>query len=239
MEREALEMIGFTKNEARIVEKLLVEPEISFRELYKRCGMHRSNFYEAIERLESKGVVSISIAGKEKRVRLNRDAFLSLVAKCREKIARFEKNVRTFLSSQEEGEVVVLRGKEAVDILLPLISSSVNELRIFPTKMRFFNEHFFKHLKALRELRVRKMKRIVYKTPESEEAARKAVEVERNSEYKLVDDEMFNREFVIAVADNRFVIFLFFEPEIKIVYVKSRELARFLHDVFEHFWRLK
>ncbi|MBI5872385.1 hypothetical protein HZB88_04875 [archaeon] len=63
---EALIQIGLTKNEAKIFFVCLQEGLCSAGIIAKKCGLHRTNVYDAIERLIEKGLLSYIIKDNTK-----------------------------------------------------------------------------------------------------------------------------------------------------------------------------
>ena len=111
---EALQKLGFAKNEARIYEALLEGSELPVGEISKRTGIHRRNVYDSLERLIEKGFVFEVFAGKENIYKpVDPQKLTEIVSEQRLSLEKiFPKLSSMYKQTSKKEEVYVFKGLE-------------------------------------------------------------------------------------------------------------------------------
>lgn len=84
MKEEILSEIGLSRNEAKVYTALLREGSSPATKIMKECQMHRSNVYDALERLTKKGLAGYILKGETKNFEATHPENLSRMLKEKE-----------------------------------------------------------------------------------------------------------------------------------------------------------
>jgi len=109
MDTSALEKAGLRANEAKIYIVLLENGISLVSDIYKKTSIHRRNIYDALERLQEKGVVTVSFMnGKKHFEAVNPNKLLDYIQEKEEGIKQILpelQNKYQSVKSEEEGQM--------------------------------------------------------------------------------------------------------------------------------------
>ncbi len=109
MDISVLEKAGLKTNEAKIYIALLENGLSLVSDIYKKISIHRRNIYDALERLQDKGLVTVSIKnGKKHFEAVNPDKLLDYLQEKEEGIRQILPNLKSrydAVKSSEEGQM--------------------------------------------------------------------------------------------------------------------------------------
>lgn len=109
MDITALENVGLKSNEAKIYISLLENGMSLVSDIYKKISIHRRNIYDALQRLQEKGLVTVSIKnGKKHFEAVNPNKLLDYLQEKEEGIKQIMpelKNKYNTIKSEEEGQM--------------------------------------------------------------------------------------------------------------------------------------
>ena len=121
MEEKIIQGFGLTKNESRIYLALLRLGSATAGEITERCGIHRRNVYDCIERLMEKGLMSFVIINNKKYFSAeDPERFLGLIEEKKSKLDEQKKLLLTIipklkpLQAQVKQNVKFFRGREGL-----------------------------------------------------------------------------------------------------------------------------
>ena len=161
MEQELLDF-GLTPNEAKIYLILLGKGPLNPYQISEKTGLHRGYIYDALERMQEKGVVSTMFLDGKKHYQAVDPSALGEILKA--KAADFQKVIPQLLQCQnkpsEDMKVEVYKGKHALRITMnDQISTmqSRRELLVISSDEKVFEEadpiYFQRYLKKEKEMK--------------------------------------------------------------------------------------
>jgi len=114
MYEELLRDIGLSPNESKVYEALLKTGESSVQTVSNKCGVHRRNVYDAMQKLMEKGLASeVFIKGEKNFKAINPRRLLELLKEKEEKVNKALPDMQSkFESVEEKEEAYLYRGIE-------------------------------------------------------------------------------------------------------------------------------
>ncbi|MDP3742627.1 MAG: helix-turn-helix domain-containing protein [Candidatus Micrarchaeota archaeon] len=226
--------MGFSENEAKTYIALLKNYGANLKELEKATDIHRANLLAALQRLEKRGDVGISLDGKRRRYYATKPETVlqRIVEKAEQTKLELLKDIVQLPQSGEHAEISVFYGKTAVKGLLDDELEQGKTINVIQSSKNI-DAMAGQYLHITREKRWRKgMKmRIIYPR-EDIEYAKKAASVP-STEVKICDVDI--GPVTVDVYGEHAALVFGNEP--KVVKIISKDVAHALHGLFEVIWK--
>ncbi len=236
--KEELKELGLTDNEVKIYLALLRFGSLSPSEIAEKTGFSRSYVYDALERLLSKGMISLSLRNNKKCFSaVNPRIIEELVVERMERIRKIIPELESLQGfSGDDISVELLKGKYVYKILLRDIVSTLNnnsEVLIFGIDddviMRS-DKHYLVHLKQyflrLRELNIRE--KVIIKKGNS------IIKEAKTTKYRFLPRDVIGNT-AFEVYGNKVAIFLWASPN-HLILINNKEVANSYRKQFNILW---
>ncbi|MCK4670518.1 MAG: hypothetical protein KAT43_04910 [Nanoarchaeota archaeon] len=236
MYEKQLRELGLTDNEVRLYLALLQHGLLNPYELAEKTGLHRGYIYDALERMQEKGVINSIMKGKKKYFQATSPE--NLAELLRMKLESFQSIVpdlnKLMLTEKEDTEIELHKGKKVwrtlmKDILTKakkgdeILYFGINEDVLAEVEPIYIEKYFnIMHRKGWKE------KAIVRK------GARK-LKV-KNVEYKEIDPAIVGNTTQVIYRDK--VAFFIAGTPYYLIIVKNNQVTDTHRKQFEHFWKI-
>jgi len=242
MFEEMLKEFGLTPNEAKVYEALLSLGEATTNQLTLKSKVHRSNVYDALNKLMEKGLVSEVFMKGEKRVKAVHPRRILEMEK--EKETMIEKTLpkmeKLFFAGEEKEEAYMYKGIEGVKNYLNDILKAKQDLYTIGAKGLWLDERLKYFLPKFQK--ERKRLGLKFKHIFDFEVKKQAPEILKLIEkpYKFLPKE-YSSKTAVDIFGDYVVTFVGMKPgklpEEPIVFVmKSKVLADGYRKFFEFMW---
>jgi sugar-specific transcriptional regulator TrmB len=242
---DLLEKIGLTKNEARTYLSLLDIKEGTGVDIATHAGLHKANCYDALRRLNTKGLVIEMIKGKTKVFKCSPPSMLEgIVAEkvrtVKEVVPQLEKR---FLEKVEEKEIELIKGTEGVKGLI----DSVAEAKKRALSRVFYEPHSLSERREIdlymakryggKKILRKLLKMIPPDTPESRKKMTERSKYAFQGNLRYIKQKRISPVSIGIVDDECWVGFITKERKDR-MYLKitSKELCDALEEVFDMMW---
>ena len=234
--QENLEGLGLTKNEAKIYFALIKLQNASVSEIYRACNVPRTNIYDVLESLKSKGLVAtITKSNKMFFEPANPEQLKELYAKKEQQLQKAKAeilNLETmFKNTPEKNEAGIFKGKLGIKTVLKEALNSKTEIINYGSG-GFFPEYYKEYYSTWESERLKK--RIKMRILASITVKGK-VPKKKLQEFKYVTTNFTNLTSTF-VFDNK-VAFLIWTNSPLAILIENKELAESHRNYFEELWK--
>ena len=228
----ALERVGLNPKERTIYISLLELNLAKASSIAQKAKIERRTTYEILNRLKSKGFVSI----------INKKGIAHFKAEHPKKILEFMKETERLYQNalpsltelmqhpDEELKIDILSGKEGLRTLFEDILDSKMELLNFGGFSRFDKTDIVLWKQFLRDRQLQKMReKVIYFEGEKELTIQKGV-------YKKIQQEPFPTS--VAIYGDKIAITIFSKDTYSIIRIDNKDFADSYKKYFWHYWRI-
>ena len=165
MFQEILQETGLSLNEAKVYEALLFLGEANVQNITNKSKVHRRNVYDALQKLDEKGLVSQTIANKEKKFKATSPERLH--ERYQEKelklLTQLPELTKLYKQTQEPAQAQLFRGIEGFKNYLNLILEEKKPVYFIGAKAFWLDErlkHYLPHFEKQRKAKGIKFKHL-------------------------------------------------------------------------------
>ena len=237
MYEEQIRELGLTENEAKVYLILLKDGEMNPSEISQKLSLHRGYVYDALERMQEKGVANLSV--KQNKKYFSATSPDNLVEFLKLKLENFKNIIPNLksISKPDNTEVnsVMFKGKRVYrDILKDIISSvdKNDEILLFGIDEDVLTKevepiYLEQYLNTIKLKKVKE--RIIIK-----KGGKKIKKP--NLQYKHLEKKYIGKTSQIIYGD-RVALFIFGEPH-HLIIVRNKETAETYRKQFKLMWKI-
>ncbi len=236
MKTEVLEEIGLSKTEAKVYLALLDLGSALAGEITKKSEVNRTNVYDALERLITKGLVSyVIIANRKVFEPVNPDRLKEILKEKEQNLENELQDLQSrFNSPKSKEEAIIFKGKKGIKTIFEDILKERKDLFVyggqskfadmFPAYQKYWNKERFKlNLKV----------KIIYN--------RKVKEQKVKEKLKLLDmkflPEHYDFPSTIMVYGDKVITIVWTELPFGFM-IKSKDVVKSNMNFFNILWRI-
>ena len=230
--------MGFSPSEIKIYLNLLKTGSSYANKISSETKINRTNVYEALDRLISKGVISFIAKNKVKWFEAKSPNSISSLIKEKEEEFRTIKNnlledigkLKSISPIQKPLEATIFVGKKGLRMLFDDILETAKPISLIAAELQF-KEFFGPYFELWHKIRIEK------KITQRSIFARKfkdKLENRKFLKYKFVDDKFANPTTTIIYSDN--CLFIQWSKEPIAVKIQNKEIVKSHLNYFNALW---
>lgn len=230
--------LGFSPSEIKIYLHLYRHGSSFANKISSEVRINRTNIYEALERLISKGVVSFIIKNKVKWFEAKPpEAILSLIQEKEEELAAARRNLLEEIKEVKASkielaplEATIGVGKKGLRMIFEEILETRKPIALMASKLQF-KELFGPYFELWHK------RRIGYKTKQRtiiSELFRRKIVARKFLEYKFIANKLISPTTIIIYGDT--CVFIQWSKEPLAIKVKNTEIAKSHLNYFNLLW---
>ncbi|MBU0980745.1 MAG: hypothetical protein KJ709_08120 [Nanoarchaeota archaeon] len=234
----ALERLGLSPSERKIYIHLFKHGPSYANSISGQTGINRTNVYEAMARLLTKGLISYIVRNKVKWYQARSpDSLLSLVKKAEEDLIKTRKALKIEIGSlkkfplpERSLEASIFVGKKGLRMLFDNIISAGKPIRLIASELQF-KKVFGPYFELWHRQRIKKgirQKSIFPKRFEGKVKRRKLLE------YRFVDDRFTNPTTTIIYGDS--CLFIQWSGQPLAIRISDKNITRTHKNYFDMLW---
>ena len=235
MNTTTLENIGLTKNQAQVYLSLLKLGSTTAQEIIKESKIHRSPVYDALDKLEEKGLISSVIKDFKKyfQAASPKNLYTYLEEKKQELTQAMPELEKLEEMKKEEINASIYKGKEGLKTIFTEMLKEKKELLVLGgkghifTELKYFIPHFDKE---------RTKKGLKWKILSDNEKAKKKHEKLELVEEKTLPKEL-NTNCVINLYGNKTAIILWNEKHPTAFVINNKDVTETFKKYFEFIYK--
>lgn len=250
MLHQNLTKLGFSPSEIAVYLQLLKTGSSYANKISSETKINRSNVYEALDRLISKGVVSFIAKNKVKWFEAKSpEAIISLLKEKGEEINKIEKEIqqeiyelKKLAQTKKPLEANVFTGKKALRILFDEMVVSKKDISLFGADKIPFREIFGPYFELWHKMRIKngiKQKSIFPRKFKVElEMHKKQLQKTLKKtliKYKYIDDKFLSPTATFVYGNN--CIFIHWSKEPIAIKIQNNEIAKSHQNYFDMLWK--
>ena len=242
MLEQNLEKLGFSPSDVKIYLHLLKNGANYANKLSSETRINRTNVYEALDRLVSKGLISFIARNKVKWFEAKSpESVFSLIDEKQEELASIRQDVEEGMTSLKKHiksdkallEAGVFIGKKGLRMLLEDVLKERKHISFIGSKLQF-RELFGPYYELWHRKRIERKitQRTIFPNKLKGMAAKR-----KYLEYKFVDDRFTNPTATIIYGSN--CLFLQWSKEPLAIKIQNKEIAKSHLNYFNLLWTSK
>ena len=233
MDKDILKQVGLSEQEADIYLALLRLGSVVVSKISQETGLHRSNLYDTLEKLQNKGLVSYIVRNNIKYYQATHPD--RLVSNLKEKLENVKRIVPELIDltklPKEETQVEIYKAKEGIKTIFKDIVNSGDDYCVYGAAEKFeellpvYSKQFFRQVN---EKKIKEM--IIFK--ESTKTDIKTVK----GKYRFISDK-----YVVPtsfnVYGNKVALFIWSLP-MYVILISNKDIANTYRNYFKFLWGL-
>lgn len=237
MFEENLSKIGLSPTEIKVYMNLLNEGSSYPKEISFKTKINRSNIYEALDRLLSKGLISYIVKNNIKWFEAKEpESIFALIEDREEELKKtkteLKKEIKKInpIKEKTQLEANVFVGKKGLRMIFEDILNEKKDISLFASKLQFkeiFGPYFDLWHKKRSSLGL-KQRSIFHKSMKSKIKEKKLLQL------KFVDDEYTNPTATIIYGNN--CVFIEWSKEPLAIKINNKEIAKSHLNYFNYLW---
>jgi len=236
MENEVLRNLGLSETETKVYLALLSLGNAQAGEITSKAEINRTNVYDALERLLSKGLVTYVKSGKIKIFEaVNPSRLKEILKEKEEELDKvFNCLEKRYKESKQKEEVTIYKGKIAVKNALDDLLKEKKEILVYGAQSKF-SEIFpvYRNIWESRRQQLKIPKKILYNELVRKE---KIKEKQKFSEIKFLSKE-YEFSSSVLISGNKTTTIVWLEQPFAFV-VNSKEVTQSNKNFFDLLWKI-
>ena len=236
MDKDVLRELGLSETETKVYLALLSLGSAQAGEITNKAEINRTNVYDALERLISKGLVTFIYSSNRKIFEPSNPIRLKELLK--EKEERLDEIIdgltKKYKSSKQKEEATIYKGKKGVKSVLELLLKNTNEILVYGAQGKFFETYpVFRNIWESSRERLKIKKRILYNESLKKE---KSKEKQKYLELRFLSKE-YDFPSTILISGNLTATIVWGEQPIAFL-INSPLATKSNRNFFELLWVL-
>ena len=239
MEEKIIQSLGLTKNETRIYLTLLRIGSSTAGEITERCGVHRRNVYDSIERLMGKGLVSSVIINNRKYFRSEEpERFLSLIEERKSKLDEQKKILMQIIpkikpiANTNKQEVRFYKGKEGLKTVYEdILKIGKNYIGYGPGEEIENLLKGYMHYYSSKRIKLKIRAKLIY----NDSSRSKRFVNNPLLDIKYLKDQ-YSSHAALRIYSNKVAILLFSEEEPIAIVIENKSISEGYRKYFQVLW---
>ncbi len=238
MDEEILREVGLSKNESKVYLTLLEIGLSTGGQIAEKSGVHRTNVYDAIERLIEKGLVSYILKEKTKHFEANDPSSLMNLLKVKEeKLKSIMPKLLLNRKLSKKTEVTVLEGVVAARNTLLNFLTYKEPILIYgvPKETREVLGKFFLDRFQRERLEANVIEKVIY----NEDAVQRVDELKKTPKCEVkILPKGFHSPMSTNICGDEVFFELFSRDPCLTIRIKSKDIADIYKKYFEVMWKI-
>jgi len=229
---EVLKDLGFEEREARIYLLLLKEGDIPALQIARKAKIDRTTVYDILERLLSKGLISVYSKNKAKQFHAILPS--KLLNHFKEKYSSLEKIIPELNNSRnsnsERISCELFQGKEGLKVVLNELIKTAKEYKVIGIRKEYEDILGYFNDQGVLKLNEFKSKEIAIIEKDT-----KFIKL-KNGEYRYLEKKLLS-PITTLIYENKVVFFIWVEPYFAI-YIENKQLKDAQEEYFNLLWKI-
>jgi len=236
MLEENLSKLGFSPSEIKIYLQLLKNGSSYPNKISSETKINRTNVYEALDRLISKGIISFIVKNKAKWFEAKPpESILSLINEKEKEIQEIKdiilKEIKNLeINPKNSLEANIFVGKKGLKIIFENILETNKPISLIASQLQF-KELFGPYFELWHKKRIEKN---IFQRSIFPNSFKKKLKERKFLKYKFVDDRFTNPTTTIIFGDNS--LFIQWSKELLAIKINNKEITKSHLNYFNMLW---